>query len=104
MAGLFSVARRATSNARFANESQPVLELLKLRGARRHLQNISSQEEGNRSEHDGSSNDMGRGSLEVKLNDLYCKAELLSPDLRGDINAVVTLYRRSRDARNSNSK
>jgi HTH-type transcriptional regulator, competence development regulator len=42
--------------------------------------------------------------LEVKLDDLFCEAGRLPPDLRGDIKAVVTLYRRSRDARNSNSK
>jgi HTH-type transcriptional regulator, competence development regulator len=36
--------------------------------------------------------------------DLVFEAGCLSPDLRGDIKAVVTLYRRSRDARNSTSK
>jgi hypothetical protein len=42
--------------------------------------------------------------LEVKLDDLFCEAGRLPPDLRGDIKAVFTLYRRSRDARNSNNK
>ena len=42
--------------------------------------------------------------LEVKLDDLFCEAGRLPPDLRGDIKAVVTLYRRSRDTRNPNSK
>lgn len=42
--------------------------------------------------------------LEVKLDELFCKAGRLQPDLRGDIKALVTLYRRSRDTRNPNSK
>jgi HTH-type transcriptional regulator, competence development regulator len=42
--------------------------------------------------------------LEVKLEDLFCEAGRLPPDLRGDIKAVVTPYRRSRNARNSTSK
>jgi len=41
---------------------------------------------------------------EVKLDDLFCEARHLLPDLRGDIKAVVTLCRRSRDASNSSSK
>jgi HTH-type transcriptional regulator, competence development regulator len=40
----------------------------------------------------------------VKLDDLFCEAGRLPPDLRNDIKAVVTLYRRSRDTRNPNSK
>ena len=42
--------------------------------------------------------------LEVKLDGLFCEAGRLPPDLRGDIRAVVMLYRRSHDARNSTSK
>jgi hypothetical protein len=42
--------------------------------------------------------------LEMTLDALLCEAGHLPPDLRSDIKAVVTLYRRSRDARNSNSK
>jgi hypothetical protein len=42
--------------------------------------------------------------LEMKLDVLLCEAGRMPPDLRGDIKAVVTLYRRSRDARNSTSK
>ena len=42
--------------------------------------------------------------LEVKLDDLFCEAGRLLLDVRGDIKAVVTLYRRSRDARSSTSK
>lgn len=40
----------------------------------------------------------------VPFDDLFCEAGRLPPDLRGDIKAVVTLYRRSRDLRNPNSK
>jgi hypothetical protein len=40
----------------------------------------------------------------MKLDALLCEAGRLPPDLRGDIKAVVTLYRRSRDTRNSTSK
>ena len=42
--------------------------------------------------------------MEVKLDDLFCEAGHLPPELCGHIKAVVTLYRRSRDARNSSSK
>ena len=42
--------------------------------------------------------------LEVKLDDLFCEAGRLPPDLRGDIKAVVTLYRRNRDTHKASSK
>ena len=42
--------------------------------------------------------------VEVKLDDLFCEAGRLPSDLRNDIKAVVTLYRRSRDARISSNK
>jgi hypothetical protein len=41
--------------------------------------------------------------LEMTLDALLCEAGRLPPDLRSDIKAVVTLNRRSRDARSSNS-
>ena len=42
--------------------------------------------------------------LEVKLDDLFCKVGCLPPDLRGDIKAVVTLYRRNRDTARASNK
>ena len=42
--------------------------------------------------------------LEVKLGDLFCEAGRLPPDLRPDIKAVVTFYRRSRDAAKASKK
>ncbi len=42
--------------------------------------------------------------LEMKLDVLLCEAGCLPPHLRGDIKAIVTLYRRSRDERNFTSK
>ena len=41
--------------------------------------------------------------LEVKLDDLFCEAGRLPPDLRGNIKAVVTLYRRNRDTAKSSN-
>ena len=42
--------------------------------------------------------------LEVKLDDLFCEAGRLPPDLRSEIKAVVTLYRRNRDTNKASSK
>lgn len=42
--------------------------------------------------------------LEVKLDDLFCEAGHLLPDLRGDLKVVVTFYRRGSDTRKANSK
>ncbi|MFN0194478.1 MAG: helix-turn-helix domain-containing protein [Aestuariivirga sp.] len=42
--------------------------------------------------------------LEVKLDDLFCEAGRLPPDLRGDIKAVVTLYRRDHDIAKASNK
>ena len=42
--------------------------------------------------------------LEVKLDDLFCEAGRLPPDLLGDIKAVVTLYRRNRDTAKASNK
>ena len=42
--------------------------------------------------------------LEVKLDDLFCEAGRLPPDLRGDIKAVVTLYRRNRDTAKASNR
>ena len=47
---------------------------------------------------------MSAAILEVKLDDLFCEARRLPPDLRGDIKAVVTLYRRNRDTHKASSK
>jgi HTH-type transcriptional regulator, competence development regulator len=41
--------------------------------------------------------------LEVKLDDFFCEAGRLPPDLRDDIKAVLTFYQRSRDTAKSSS-
>jgi hypothetical protein len=42
--------------------------------------------------------------LEMTLDAILCEAGRLPPDLRSDIKAVVTLYRRSRDTAKSSNK
>ena len=42
--------------------------------------------------------------LEVKLDDLFCEAGRLPPDLRDNIKQVVQLYRRNRDTAKAGNK